>query len=102
MHDSDLDTNQFPLAYLITVRCFGTWLHGDERLAVDRHGLNVYGRQRRPANAKLQEVMRLNMNQEPMLLNESQRAIVETAIREVRSFRQYRLSAVSVRTTTFM
>ena len=43
--------------------------------------------------------MRLNMNQEPMLLNESQRAIVETAIREVRSFRQYRLSAVSVRTT---
>ena len=101
MLDSDFDTNQFPLAYLITVRCFGTWLHGDERLAVDRHGLNVYGRQRRPANAKLQEVMKLNMRQEPMILNDTQRAVVENAISEVCLFRQYRLLAVSVRTNHF-
>jgi len=101
MLDSDFDTNQFPLAYLITVRCFGTWLHGDERLAVDRHGLNVYGRQRRPANAKLQDVMRLNMRQEPMILDDSQRAVVENAIGEVCLFRQYRLLAVSVRTNHF-
>ena len=40
----DFDQNDFPLAYLITVRSYGTWLHGDERLAVDRHGLNVYGK----------------------------------------------------------
>ena len=101
MHESDFDNNQFPLAYLITVRCFGTWLHGDERLTVDRHGLNVYGRRRRPANAKLQEVMRLNMRQAPMLLNDTQRAVVENAIREVCLSRQYRLSAVSVRTNHF-
>ena len=101
MHDSDFDTNQLPLAYLITVRCFGTWLHGDERLAVDRHGLNVYGRQRRPANAKLQDVMRLNMRQEPILLNDNQRAVVAKAISEVCLFRQYRLSAISVRTNHF-
>ena len=101
MHDSDFDTNQFPLAYFTTVRCFGTWLHGDERLAVDRHGLNVYGRQRRPANAKLQDVMRLNMRQEPILLNDNQRAVVEKAINEVCLFRQYRLSAISVRTNHF-
>src|SRR2546430_9461428 len=44
----------FPLAYLITVRSYGTWLHSDERLAVDRHGLNVYGRRRRPANVQLE------------------------------------------------
>jgi hypothetical protein len=25
-----------PLAYLFTFRCHGTWLHGDERGAVDR------------------------------------------------------------------
>jgi len=25
-----------PLAYLITFRCYGTWLHGDERGSVDR------------------------------------------------------------------
>ena len=27
----DFDDNEFPLAYLITFRCYGTWLHGDER-----------------------------------------------------------------------
>ena len=101
MLDSDFDTNEFPVAYLITVRCFGTWLHGDERLAVDRHGLNVYGRQRRPVNAKLQEMMKLNMRQEPVILNDSQRAVVENAIIEVCLFRQYRLLAVSVRTNHF-
>ncbi|HWY68950.1 MAG TPA: hypothetical protein VNX88_09810 [Terriglobales bacterium] len=26
-----------PLAYLITFRCYGTWLHGDERGSIDRH-----------------------------------------------------------------
>jgi hypothetical protein len=25
-----------PLAHLITFRCYGTWLHGDERGSVDR------------------------------------------------------------------
>ena len=25
------DDNEFPLAYLITFRTYGTWLHGDER-----------------------------------------------------------------------
>jgi hypothetical protein len=25
-----------PLAYLITFRCYGTWLHGDDRGSVDR------------------------------------------------------------------
>jgi hypothetical protein len=30
---NDTDT---PLAYLITFRCHGTWLHGDERGSVDR------------------------------------------------------------------
>src|SRR5256886_8163861 len=27
----DFDDNEFPLVYLITFRCYGTWLHGDER-----------------------------------------------------------------------
>ena len=25
-----------PLAYLISFRCYGTWLHGDERGSIDR------------------------------------------------------------------
>jgi hypothetical protein len=43
------DDNEFPLAYLITVRTFGTWLHGDERSSVDEHNdLNIYGTPRWP------------------------------------------------------
>ena len=77
MSDSEFDTNDFPLAYLITVRCYGTWFHGDERLTVDRHGLNVYGRQRRAPNAKLENLMRQNMAHEPIVLNDTQRATVK-------------------------
>ncbi|HYX29367.1 MAG TPA: transposase [Pyrinomonadaceae bacterium] len=94
----EFDRNEFPLGYLITVRCYGTWLHGNERLSVDRHGLNVYGRHRRAANAKLQNVMRRNMTQEPVLLSESQRAAIKDAISEVCKHRGYDLWAVNVLT----
>jgi hypothetical protein len=30
------NNTNLPLAYLITFRCYGTWLHGDERGSVDR------------------------------------------------------------------
>ncbi len=99
--DSDFDRNEFPLAYLITVRCYGTWLHGDERLTVDRHGLNVYGRRLRPANAQLENVMRQNIPQQAILLNESQRTVIREAIKEVCVHRQYDLWAVNVRTNHF-
>ena len=29
-------TTKIPLAYFITFRCYGTWLHGDSRSSVDR------------------------------------------------------------------
>ena len=32
----DFDDNEFPLAYFISFRTYGTWLHGDERFSVDR------------------------------------------------------------------
>lgn len=101
MWDSEFDSNDFPLAYLITVRSYGTWLHGDERLTVDRHGLNVYGRRRRAPNAKLEKLMRQNMEQEPIVLNEKQRAAVKDAIKEVCNHRGYDLRAVTVLTNHF-
>ena len=60
----------FPLAYLITVRCYGTWLHGDDRLSVDRHGLNIYGKGRRPANPRLAKLMLQNMQGQSVILRE--------------------------------
>jgi REP element-mobilizing transposase RayT len=89
---------EFPLAYLITIRSFGTWLHGDERLAVDRHGFNVYGRHRRPANAKLEQLMKANMACEQVVFNGQQCEIISQAIKEVCDHRKYDLLATNVRT----
>jgi REP element-mobilizing transposase RayT len=98
VNDYDFDDNEFPLAYLITIRCYGTWLHGDERLAVDRHGMNTYGAQRRASNAKLEHLMRRNMKDAPVIFDERQQALVKIAINEVCDYRGYDLKAINVRT----
>lgn len=97
----DFDDNEYPLAYLITVRCYGTWLHGDERQSVDRHGLNIYGFPRRPASEHLQTLMRENMQQPAVFLADEQRATVKAAIRSVCEHRSYKLWAVNVLTSHF-
>ena len=42
-------TEDIPLAYLISFRAYGTWLHGDRRGSVDRFH-NRYGTPRIPPN----------------------------------------------------
>jgi len=98
MYDSDFERNEFPLAYLITIGCFGGWLHGDKRQSVDRHGLNIYGRRRRPENSKLKSMMKQNMVQEPVVLDPRQRKVVKEAIKEVCNHRGFDLWAVNVLT----
>jgi REP element-mobilizing transposase RayT len=93
----DYDDRDFPLAYLITFRCYGTWLHGDERGAIDRHGHNVYGTPRLAPNRKLQDLMRREMGRQPFLLSQEQREIVEAAIHEVCQHRGYELKAINAR-----
>jgi hypothetical protein len=51
----------FPLAYLITIRTYGTWLHGDEKGSVDRHGFNTYGASRMSHNEKLKNLLKLRL-----------------------------------------
>jgi len=93
----EYDYNEFPLAYLVTLRTYGTWLHGDEKNAVDRHGYNTYGTPRRTENLKLKNQMLDEMNQKPFLFSENQRIIVESAIAEVCEHRGYKLKAVNIR-----
>jgi REP element-mobilizing transposase RayT len=93
----EYDYNEFPLAYLITFRCHGTWLHGDERGAVDRHGQNVYGAPRVAPNRKLEGAMGERMKQQPFLLTQAQREVVERAVEEVCRHRGYYLKAVNAR-----
>jgi hypothetical protein len=64
------DENTFPLAYLITFRTFGTWLHGDGRTSVKRDGWNRYGHHRYPPNETLHRWMTDEMEQEAIHPNE--------------------------------
>jgi REP element-mobilizing transposase RayT len=92
------DDAEFPLAYLITIRTHGTWLHGEERGSVDAHdNYNVVGTPNRPADPKLKAVMMSNMQTSKVILNTMQRAIVRQAIEEVWKNRKYGLYALNVR-----
>jgi REP element-mobilizing transposase RayT len=93
----DFDDNEFPLAYLITFRCYGTWLHGDARGSVDpKH--NVFGAPKIAANQRLENTNRKQLKNAPVVLGARQRKIVERAVRAVCDYREYVLLALNVRT----
>lgn len=86
-----------PLAYLITFRCYGTWLHGDERGSTDRFR-NVYKTPHIPANERWRKHNTRELKSEAMTLTAKQRDSVESAIRETCGHRSWRLHAFNVRT----
>ena len=90
----DFDDNEFPLGYLISFRCYGTWLHGDERGSVNRKQ-NRYGTPRLPPNPKAETKL---LKHRPVKLNAQRRRVVENAIREVCQHRKYSLWAFNIRT----
>ena len=94
----DFQDRTQPLAYLITFRCYGTWLHGDERGSIDRRNYNRYGRPAMPANDRILANEKGELTSSPVSLNHAQRDVVESAIREVCEHRAYLLYAVNVRT----
>jgi REP element-mobilizing transposase RayT len=93
----DYDDNEFPLAYLISIRTYGTWLHGDERGSVDRRH-NRYGTTRLPPNPYLKRAELNQLKHAPFKLDAWQRPVVEEAIREVCANRGYWLRAINART----
>jgi REP element-mobilizing transposase RayT len=86
-----------PLAYLITFRCSGTWLHGDERGSVSRFR-NQYNSAFLPPEKRWTETNNQRLKSEIVSLNAAQRICVEEAIRETCSIRLWRLQAINVRT----
>jgi REP element-mobilizing transposase RayT len=90
--DTDL-----PLAYLITFRCYGTWLHGDERGSTDRFR-NAYKSPHIPADETWKTHNSRALKSEALTLNAEQRKSVETAIGETCGYRSWHLHAVNVRT----
>ncbi len=88
----------FPLAYFISIRSFGTWLHGDERSSVDRHGYNIYGTPRMPPSEKLKKYMESEMKQAEFLLGKPKRICILEAVKEVCDYKGYELLAINIRT----
>ncbi len=94
----DFQDRTQPLAYLITFRCYGTWLHGEERGSVDRRHYNRYGTPDMPANTKIFDDEKANLKTSAFVLNQEQRAVVTAAVQEVCANRGYTLYAVNART----
>jgi REP element-mobilizing transposase RayT len=94
----EFNDRSVPLAYLITFRCYGTWLHGDERGSVGRRKTNVYGSPRITPSETLRRIDADAATRPPFELRADDRLIVETAIREVCTVRSYALYALNVRT----
>lgn len=87
-----------PLAYFISFRCYGTWLHGDERGSVDRKLYNRYGSPKIPPANGLVSKEHSKLKHSPIRLDARMRSAVATAINQVCDFREYRLIALQVRT----
>ena len=97
-HPNSATNNQrIPLAYLITFRSYGTWLHGDERGSVDRFH-NVYGTPRLPPNEQRKQYEERLLAMPPVKLNSRKRAVVEAGIRETCAIRKWLLWAFNIRT----
>jgi REP element-mobilizing transposase RayT len=92
------EENQFPLAYLLTIRTYGTWLHGDARGSVARNGGNRYGTPRLSPNEYLEKWMIEEMNSPPFILTTKQRKVVEEAVVDLCDRRGYLLRAQNART----
>ncbi|MFN2502621.1 MAG: transposase, partial [Pyrinomonadaceae bacterium] len=91
------EENQFPLAYLLTFRTFGSWLHGDKRGAVGRDGRNRYGGPRMKPNTALESALKIEARQPQLILSKPMRRCVETSIAELCQRRGYLLQAVNAR-----
>ena len=94
----DFNDRTRPLAYLITFRCYGTWLHGDNRGSIDRLNYNKYGTPDMPENKKLLGDEQRELKNPAVSLNRAQRDVVDAAVREVCEHQDYVLHAINVRT----
>ena len=90
------EENAFPIAYLLTFRTFGTWLHGDERGAFQRSRDSRFKTITISPNVPLRGKMLSEIRQKPIVLSVRQRDIVKEAISEVCTHREYFPRAINV------
>jgi REP element-mobilizing transposase RayT len=86
-----------PLAFFITFRTYGTWLHGDDRGSMDREH-NGYGEAPIPPNVALREWERGRLTHPVVVLGDEERTVVGHAIAAACGQREWKLLALNVRT----
>ncbi len=86
-----------PLAFFITFRTYGTWLHGDSRGSTSRFR-NKYRTRHLGENAGWHEENRKRLKQKPFRLNANARSAVRKSILETSEYRKWKLHAQNVRT----
>jgi len=86
-----------PIAYLVTLRTFGTWLHGDARGSHHRRH-RTYGMPPLPERPRLEATERLQAGASAQLLDARSRAIVERVASDVCEYRGWALFAANART----
>jgi REP element-mobilizing transposase RayT len=96
-HDEEFRTDQVALAFFITFRTYGTWLHGDPRGSIDRFH-NRFGTPKLPpSKMRMQRELEL-LKQPPVRLSRRQRVAAADGIREICKKRNWDLWIVNVRT----
>ena len=87
-----------PLAYLLTFRTYGTWLHGDARGSMQHsHCRSPFAPALAPNHRWRVDVSR-TMADGPRVLSVNERRVVHAAIVEVCAYRGWNLLALNVRT----
>jgi REP element-mobilizing transposase RayT len=84
-----------PLAYFVTFRTYGTWLHGDVRGSF-QHRPGRWPSALGPM-PRLERAMEESLRSAPVRLGDDRRAVVAAAIHEVCKRRAWVLHALSVR-----
>jgi len=92
------EESEFPIAYLLTFRTYGTWLHGDHRFSVGRNKNSKYGEPKIQPSVPYKELMESQRSQPEIIFDLNQRVLVTEAIKEVCAHRNYLLRALNVRT----
>jgi REP element-mobilizing transposase RayT len=92
-----IDNLGIPVAYFVTFRTYGTWLHGDERGSVNRLS-NCYGAPMLPPDPRRHARNEHLLELEPVGLDAGRRQATSDAIRETCEIRGWWLYALNART----
>ncbi len=90
-------SHEKPLAYFITFRTYGTWLHGDERQSVDR-ARNKYDTPKINPNKNLKKQMEMQQKFPSVLLTEQHGDIILNSFVHASNQHDWKLNSLHIRT----